>query len=179
MKTRSKHLFSATLTAILTAVAIILGRFFSINVWNLSIGFSFVPIMLCGILAGPIFGGICGALADFLGAILFPFGPFFPGFTLTAFIGGVLCGVIGITERKIKGNIRFCLAASVIILLKETLCSVLLNSLWISILYSSPFKEILISRIPLASVVAVLEIILALVAKTSIIPALNKERKHK
>ena len=38
------------LMAMFVAVQIILSRFLSINLWNLKIGFSFIPIVLAGIL---------------------------------------------------------------------------------------------------------------------------------
>ena len=79
---------------ILIAAEIILNRFFSVNTWNLKIGFSFVPVVLAAILYGPLSGGIVGGLGDFLGAILFPVGPYFPGFTITAFfiVASFFCG---------------------------------------------------------------------------------------
>ena len=80
-----KHLFSLALTAVFVAITVVLSRFLSINIWNMSIGFSFVSVMLCGMLLGPLWGGLCGGLADLIGAILFPFGVYFPGFTATAF----------------------------------------------------------------------------------------------
>ena len=38
------------LMAMLAAVQIVLSRFLSINLWNLKIGFAFVPIALAGML---------------------------------------------------------------------------------------------------------------------------------
>ena len=74
------------LMAMLAAIQIVLSRFLSINLWNLKIGFSFVPIALAGMLLGPVGAGLTGMVADIIGATLFPSGTFFPGFTLTAFI---------------------------------------------------------------------------------------------
>ena len=82
-----------TLMGLLIALEIVLSRFLSINAWNIRIGFSFVPIAAAGMLLGPIPAGIVAAAADILGATLFPSGPFFPGFTLTAFLTGTLLGV--------------------------------------------------------------------------------------
>ena len=80
---RTKELITLGL---LTAVEVVLSRFCSISAWNIKIGFSFVPIAIGGILFGPLGGGLVGALGDFIGAVLFPIGPYFPGFTLTAFL---------------------------------------------------------------------------------------------
>ena len=46
------------LMAMFVAVQIILSRFLSINLWNLKIGFSFIPIVLAGILLGPLSAGL-------------------------------------------------------------------------------------------------------------------------
>ena len=40
--------------AALIAAAIVLSRFLSINVWNLKIGFTFVPVFIAAYLYGPI-----------------------------------------------------------------------------------------------------------------------------
>ena len=82
-----------TTLALLTALEIVLSRFLSINAWNTKIGFSFVPIVAAAILYGPAAAGIVGALGDFIGAILFPIGAYFPGFTLTAFLTGCVFGL--------------------------------------------------------------------------------------
>lgn len=178
MSKTKKHLFSLTGTALLTALTVVLSRFFSVNVWNMSIGFSFVPLMLCGALFGPIWGGVCGALADFVGATLFPFGPYFPGFTAVAFLGGVFFGLCGLADRKIRGFWPFILIASALLIIKETVCSLLLNSLWISILYGSPYGAVLISRIPLSAVTVVLEIAFTVVMRLFILPPIKKEMER-
>ena len=102
---QKKHIFSIALTSIFVAITVVLSRFMSINVWNMSIGFSFVSIFICGMLLGPFWGGVCGALADFIGAILFPFGTYFFGFTATAFLGGAVFGVVGIMAKKCKNTV--------------------------------------------------------------------------
>ena len=92
---RKSRFSTRTLTglALLTAVEVVLSRFLSISTWNIKIGFSFIPIVVAAILYGPIEAGVVGALSDFLGAILFPIGAYFPGFTLTAFLTGCVYGL--------------------------------------------------------------------------------------
>ena len=74
---------SIALMGLLLAAEIVLSRFCSIATWNIKIGFTFIPLVLSAGLFGPIGAGVLAALADFLGAILFPIGPYFPGFTFT------------------------------------------------------------------------------------------------
>ncbi len=170
-----KHLFSLILTALLTAVTVVLSRFLSVNIWNMSIGFSFVSIMLCGMLLGVFWGGVCGALADFIGALLFPFGPYFPGFTLTAFLSGAVFGVIGIIAKKSDSRTKFIIFSALLLILKETVCSLLLNTYFITVLYGGDFFAIMLTRLPVSIVTLVLEFAFALLLKEVIIKRLNKE----
>ena len=78
--------------AVLIALEIVLNRFLSINTPVVKIGFSFVPIAIAGMLFGPIPAAIVAALADLLGAALFPTGTIFLGITLTAFLKGINWG---------------------------------------------------------------------------------------
>ena len=175
MVKNKKRLFCLVLTSILTAITVVLSRFLSINIWNMSIGFSFVSVMLCGMLLGSLWGGICGGLADLIGALLFPFGPYFPGFTATAFLSGAVFGLVGGFAGKEQKRSTFILLAVVLLVLKETVCSLLLNSLWISLLYGSPFTAVLISRTPLSAITLVLEVAFAIVLKEFLIPKVRKE----
>ena len=129
-----------TTLALLTAIEIILSRFLSINAWNIKIGFSFVPIVVAAILYGPIEAGVVAALGDFLGAILFPIGAYFPGFTLTAFLTGC---VFGLFLHGKQGWLNTVAAIGI----NQFVLSLFLNTLWISILYGSPYVPLLATRI--------------------------------
>lgn len=132
---------------VLTAAEIVLSRFLSINAWNLKIGFSFVPVMIAAILFGPLPAGIVAAMGDFLGAVLFPIGPYFPGFTFTAFLTGLVFGFF-LHEKQTPMRILAAVAINQLVL------SLLLNSFWISILYGSPFIPLLTTRLFQCAVLA-------------------------
>ena len=68
--------------AFFVALYIVLERFFSFNVWNMRVGFAFIALALAGMLYGPLAAGLVGAVGDILGMLLFPTGPYFPGFTI-------------------------------------------------------------------------------------------------
>ena len=93
---------SIALMGLLIALEIILSRFLSIAAWNLKIGFSFIPVVIAAILLGPVEAALVGAIADFLGAVLFPIGAYFPGFTLTQFIVGLVFGLL--LYKKVLAN---------------------------------------------------------------------------
>ena len=151
-----------TLTGLLIASEVVLSRFLSINAWNIRIGFGFLPIALAGMLLGPLYAGIAAAAADVLGAVLFPTGPFFPGFTLTAFLTGA---VFGIFLFKKRSPFRVLCA----VLINQLVLSLLLNSLWISILYGSPFLPLLGTRaVQTAILIPVQLIVISVILRTPV-----------
>lgn len=81
-----------TRIGLLIAVEIVLSRFLSISTPIAKIGFAFIPLSMIGMMYGPLYGGIAGALCDFIGAVLFPIGAYFPGYTLTAALSGATYG---------------------------------------------------------------------------------------
>jgi riboflavin transporter len=89
-----------TLAAMLTAVAIVLTRFISIIIPlggypSLSIDLGSVPILLSGIVLGPIFGGIVGFTSDIIGFYTNSRGGIFhAGFTINSILTGVIPGLI-------------------------------------------------------------------------------------
>ena len=110
-----------TTLALLTAMEIVLSRFLSLNTWNMKIGFNFIPVVIAAILYGPI-------------------GAYFPGFTLTAFLTGC---VYGLFLYQKQGWLQ--VTASVLI--NQLILSLLLNTLWISVLYGSPYGPLLATRL--------------------------------
>ncbi|MBR4284049.1 MAG: folate family ECF transporter S component, partial [Anaerotignum sp.] len=75
-----------------------------------------------------------------------------PGFTLTAFITAFGYGFF-LQKKQNLGNI---LAA---VLFSEIVGTILLNTLWISILYGTPFIAVMIPRVGQAVGMAVVEVI--------------------
>ncbi len=142
-----------TAMALLTALEIVLSRFLSISAWNTKIGFAFIPVVLAAMLLGPLYAGIVAALADFLGAVLFPVGAYFPGFTLTAFLMGACYGLFLFRKQSFP---RILCAVAV----HQLLLSLLLNTLWISVLYGSPYPPLLISRLPQCAILAAVQLAL-------------------
>lgn len=150
------------LMGMLIATEIVLSRFASITAWNVKIGFAFVPLVIASIKLGPIKGGIVGALADFLGATLFPIGPYFPGFTLTSFLNGL---TFGICLNKKQSFLRILIAVAI----NQLILSLVLNSLWISILYGAPYKALFVTRIMQCAIIAPVQIItINLICKTAV-----------
>lgn len=128
------------LMSLLIAIEVILSRFLSISLWNVKIGWAFVPLALSGILLGAYCTAIVAAAADLIGAILFPVGTFFPGFTFTAALNGFIYGYFLHKKQDKK-------AILLAVLLHQLIGSLLLNSLWLSLLYGTPFLPLLAPRL--------------------------------
>jgi len=129
-----------TLMAALVAMEVVLSRFLSFNIWNMKIGFGFVPVVIAAMVLGPVQAAVVGGVSDFLGAFLFPIGAYFPGFTLTAALTGLCFGLF--LHKKVA-----LLRALGAVVINQLLLSLLLNTLWISILYGSPYVPLLTTRL--------------------------------
>ena len=99
-----------------------------------------MPIAIAAMILGPVKGGIVGATADFLGAVLFPIGAYFPGFTLTAFLTGAIYGIF-LHEKQSLVRIAGAVGINQLIL------SLFLNTLWISVLYGASYWPLFFTRI--------------------------------
>ena len=150
MKNSTKSIFIISTLSVLTAMEVVLSRFLSFSVWNQKIGLAFVAVALAGMLYGPFAGAAVGALSDFIGAILFPIGAYFPGFTLTNALLGVIFGIFFSKKvfKEITSSLNLFLRAFLCALSNIILCTMLLNTFWISILYTTPFKSLFFARIP-------------------------------
>ena len=92
--TKLRNTKTLALAAMLTAIGIILS-FFKIPVNQLiTIGFGSLPLSVSGMLLGPAVSGVVGALMDIGGYLVKPTGPFFPGFTISGIVSGIIYGLM-------------------------------------------------------------------------------------
>jgi ECF transporter S component (folate family) len=148
MQNKINNISKIAYTGLFTATSIILTRFFSFSIaiagFNaLRLSFGEIPIMINGLMLGPVFGAACGALADIIGYAINPLGgAYFPGFTLGAMLTGLIPGVLS----------RYCFkemkwpSVALIIVLTE-LITVPLNTLWFSMLYGKAYITFLVPRV--------------------------------
>lgn len=158
---------SISIIGILVAMEIILARF-SIHTWNLKIGFSFIPVVVAAIFYGPVTAGLVGAIGDIMGYILFPVGAYFPGFTLTAFVTGM---IFGFFLRKSQSVLNVVLA----VLCVQIFVSQFMITYWISFLYGSPYWALFATRIYQTAAMIVVEIISTLLIVKKVVPVLTRE----
>lgn len=139
--------------ALLIALQIVLSRFLSIQAWNIKIGFGFIPVVIAATLFGPVDAAIVGGMADLLGTLLFPIGPYFPGFTFTAALIGVIFGLL------LKNNPSF-LRVAISVVLSQFVCGLLINTLWISIFYHNPYFAVMATRLAQIGIMTVAELVI-------------------
>lgn len=128
------------ITGFMTALSIVLSKLVSINISFLRIGFGFLPIAVLAIMYGPVIAAIGYGLADLIGAWLLPTGAFFPGFTVSAVLTGLIFGWV--LYRREVTFVR-ALAASALVCLAVNL---LLNTWWLTFIIGKGFKVLLASR---------------------------------
>ena len=128
-------------SGMLIAVAAVLG-FFKVPISSvLEIRFQSIPMAIGGILFGPVTGGIIGAASDVICYLVKPTGPFFPGFTISYFLTGLIFGLM--LHNKKPSLVRIIIAES----LSAVLIGILLNSVWLSLLYGNGFVAVLTARV--------------------------------
>lgn len=142
--------------AVLTAIGVVLGRFVPLlNMLTSKYDFSFVAVMLAAYLTGPVGGAVVGGLVDLIGALLVPSGAYFPGFTATAAVTGLVFGLLLYKKVSIPRII-------IAVLSTQLVCSLLVNTWFIATFFSPKgFVALLTTRALQASIMAVIQIVFA------------------
>jgi ECF transporter S component (folate family) len=153
----NKNITMLITIAFLIALEIILTRFLSINTPILRMGFGFLPVAMCAILYGPLWAGAAYAIGDILGWMLFPTGPYFPGFTVTAFLTGLTFGLF-LYNKPVTWTRVIIPSAIVLVIINLGL-----DTFWLTILMGKGYLALLPTRI--------IKVVLALPIQVVLIPA--------
>ena len=135
------------ISSLLLAASIVINRFLSINTSILSIGFTFVPLMLGGIILGWKYSLIIASLADLIGALLFPFGTYFVGYTISSLLTGLVYGLLLYRKDKFKVDRSFFIRLIIAILIVTIFINGGLNTLWLVLTSKKATIAILPTRI--------------------------------
>lgn len=157
-----KCLKSIVAAALLVALHTVLAVFVSINVTPaLRISVSFLANCAIGYMFGPVMGFMCGGLGDIIQYIIKPTGPYFPGWTLSAALAGLIYGLffydcnIKISKKKVTGekrslleiiDLKFLIRVVLALTIDTLLVNVLLGTYWCSIMYGKGFMFYLTMR---------------------------------
>lgn len=142
-----KKIRKIILSALLLAAAVVLNRFLSINTSILSIGFTFVPLMLAGIILGWKYSLVIAGLADLIGALLFPFGSYFVGYTISSVLTGLVYGLFLYQKGVFVVNKKFLIRLVIAILIVCIFINGGLNTLWLVITSKKATMAILPTRV--------------------------------
>ncbi|MDN6196360.1 MAG: folate family ECF transporter S component [Atopostipes suicloacalis] len=130
---------------------------------NNRLAFGFIIASIIGMLFGPWVAGFSSAGTDLLTSFLFGTqgGPFFIGFTFTAFVGGAVYGFF--LHRKEVKWYHVLLA----VLVNSVLTNLVLNTLWVHILFETPITVLLATRIPQNLIMGPIRFIIIYLAVTN------------
>jgi len=130
---------SLTTLGVLTAMQIVLGSLLSVQFLTTKIAFAFIVVAITARLFSPLVTAGSTALAYFLGMLLFPKFTFFPGFILTAFLTGLVFGY----AFQHQTSLTRILIANLIV---TFILNLGLNSLWLHLMYLTPWLALLTTR---------------------------------
>lgn len=154
---KKNQLFKIILTGILVALNIILERFMpSYSVWNNNISFGFITVAFAACYLGIPYAVAVGGLGDLIGALIKPFGPYFVGYTLTNMLVGFILAIFLYKKATV-------LRITIATLINKITCSLVINTIFISVLYRGgldAFWVVFVGRIPFVALMTAVEIIL-------------------
>ena len=154
-----------TFAALFAALAVLLSvhPFTFYIVPSVRITFREVPIYLCSITLGPVFGGLCSFIADTCCTFISNSGNAWnPLFSLNAVLIGVLPGLL---YKLLISRMKRIWTTTISIVATNLLVSVFLTPVWLRIMGFDgglSYWALLLSRLPLIAVMTVIQIILVM-----------------
>jgi len=136
-----KSVRSIVLAAMFGAISLIINSFSIMIGQIVKIDFVFLPNEFVHYALGPIFGAVYGAVMDILNYFSKPQGAFFPGFTISAILIGILYGFI-LYKRPI--SLKRVIIANVI---RVIFIDLVLNTYWLTLLMGKAYMVLLPTRI--------------------------------
>lgn len=148
-----KFLRRLIFAALFSAMSIILGKYLSFTALTVRFSFENLPILASGIMLGPLWGGVVGAVADLVGCVLV-------GYEINLIItaGAVAIGVIsGIVSRLVRRPVALKIALSTVA--AHFFGSVAVKSLGFYVYYGTPYIPVFFERLGVYSLIAIAEIL--------------------
>lgn len=173
MKRSDNKVYKLVTISLMIALTLILNRVIpSTPVYHLTV--DFIPVFIVAVLFGPVWSAATYAIADTIGSIIIPMGPFNPGITFTLLVIGLVFGLV-YYGRETKGvwiwlRAFICAAATFIIKLFGT-------TYFLYLMYGGPngigYYAYVISRIPNCIIFALLVFIMLPLVQKIIIERLK------
>ena len=140
-------------SAFLAALSIVCGKYLALPVGNvLRFSFENLPILLAGMMFGPITGALVGIVADVLGCVMVVY-TINPLVTLGAACIGLLGGVLFRLTKRLPLLWQTCIT----VILTHLVASVIVKTFGLAAYYDMPFHILLLWRLLNYAVVGVVE----------------------
>lgn len=164
-----KNIQALCICGLMGALAIVLSYTTSIDLGPyLRIGFSGYANRMVEFLLGPFVGAVFGGVMDILKFMLKPTGAYFPGFTISAILSGLIYGYFLHQKKVVWWRV---LAAEVCV---KLFINCLLNTWWLNILYGKAFFAIFPARVLKNLIALPMDTILLLVLLTLLEKSLKR-----
>ena len=152
-KRLSGNLQLLAVSAFLAALSIICGKYLALSLGNvLRFSFENLPILLAGMMFGPLVGMTVGVVADLIGCLMVAY-PINPIVTVGAACIGLIAGLVFRVTKKLPLLWQTCLT----VILTHLVASVLVKTFGLAKYYEMPFHILLLWRLLNYAVVGVAE----------------------
>ena len=148
------------LAALLAAMSLILGKFLQIPTpfaEFVRISFENLPVILSGLVLGPLAGAMTGAVADLVGCLAYGYS-INPLITLGAAWAGLMAGIVGLLSRRAPLLLRIALSAIAAHLVGSVAIKTAGIAAWYLAKYDLGYLELTLWRLLNYAIIAVLEI---------------------
>ena len=163
-----KKLRMLTFAALCCALSIVVGALYVVVGDNLRMYFTFFITAVGCAVYGPVVGILVAAVTDTLNFLLFPSGPYFPGYMLGEMLAALIYG--GFLYRQKITVLRLFSAK----LLVNYIVNVLLGCLWSKILYGQGYLYYLAKSVIKNTLLLPIEVILLAALFSVLIPVFSR-----
>ena len=140
-------------SAFLAALSIICGKYLALSLGNvLRFSFENLPILLAGMMFGPVAGALVGAVADLVGCLMV-------GYTVNPLVtlGAVCVGILGGLLFRLTKKLPLLWQTCITVILAHLVASVIVKTFGLAAYYDMPFHILLLWRLLNYAVVGVAE----------------------
>lgn len=163
-----KKIRMLTFAALICALSIVVGAFYVVVGENLRVYFTFFITAVGCAVYGPVMGMLVAAVTDTLNFLMFPSGPYFPGYMLGEMVGALIYG-LALYRKKIsvfrlflsKLGVNYCV-------------NVFLGCLWSKMLYGQGYLYYLVKSVIKNTLLLPFEVIALCGLFSVLIPAFSR-----
>lgn len=136
---------------------------------NLNIMFSYIPAAMEGMIIGPAAAMVSGLITDLLGVMISNYGPFFPGYTISKVLGGLIYGLFFYLAKPSLARIAGCKAVI------NYVVNVGLGSLWSAMMMGKAYMYYFSTSIVKNTILLPIEIAILFLVFRFLCPILKRK----